>query len=322
MRSRRVVALLLLAALLLLVACVPRKPSPAAIAPAHTGTQGLVLNFLPNAPPAIIYARGDGSESGINVVVEIRNRGAYPPPLPGYPDSVAATLYLLGFDPKIFMVSPASTKISSGLEGRSAQNPEGGYVQVQFPAAGIRGTIPIWLPEGIDIYPINLQATACYEYSTMASLSVCVDPDPYNPLLEKPCVPAGAAVGGGQGAPVAISSVEQDSLQGAVIFRLRIANVGGGLVLRQGKAAACLDPLQVGFADQDIISIPSDGVTLGTIRGECRPMSELRLGPGGQAVLTCKFPLQIGPAYTTTLNVRLDYGYVSSIIKPLQIKKI
>src|SRR3989344_2655296 len=44
-----------------------------------TGTEGIVVNFVAGQPPAKIYAEPN-SANNLDVVLEIRNKGAYPEP--------------------------------------------------------------------------------------------------------------------------------------------------------------------------------------------------------------------------------------------------
>jgi len=270
---------------------------------AYTGTQGLVINFVPNNPPTTIYTTGM-EDTGNSIIVELRNKGTH---------TTGAYVYLTGFDPNI-LLNIVSQKSIQTIDGKSPVNLEGGYQQISF-----TDNLRVNLPEGTDVYPVNLQATACYDYKTIAALSVCVDPDPYGAIKQKACVPHGANVGGGQGAPVAITSVQQESLPGKVVFKMTIANVGGGQVLQRGISNRCTTGLK--YAEQDKIAILK--ATLSGSSGFCTPSvgQEIRL-TNNQAQFSCTFNLQGKLAYTTTLEIELEYGYMQSVLLPIQIKKI
>ncbi|MEM4337018.1 MAG: hypothetical protein QXG86_03370 [Candidatus Woesearchaeota archaeon] len=271
---------------------------------AHTGTEGIVFNFLTNYPPNTIYTQGTG-DTGNSIVLEVKNKGAY---------TTAVTFYLSGFDPSIINIG-ATTQTIGTIEGKTTTNKEGGYTQVQFPPYG---TFSVNLPPGTDVYPATLQATACYDYQTKAVLPVCIDPDPYGIVKQKACTPKGAPTAGGQGAPVAITSVEQESLPGKVIFKIRVGNVGGGQVLEKGLSNICTSSL-LRYNQIDKIQY---NVKLGGAGGDCKPTTPLRL-VNNQATITCSFNVGTSKlAYTTTLDVELNYGYLSSVQKSIQIKKI
>ena len=296
--------LLVLCSVLVLVAsaCTYTTKKPETIGETHQGTQGIYFDFLPNYPPSIIYTSGD--DSGTNVVLEVKNLGSI--------DAGSVYFYLSGFDPNIFQVGNPLFVLGT-IEGKSTTNPEGGYSQVQFPNYG---TIRIRMPADIDVYPANLQATACYDYRTKASLPVCVDPDPYSAITQKSCIPHGASVTGGQGAPVSISSVEQESIKGKVIFKIRISNVGGGQVFEKGRYSQCT---QLSYDLFNKIYYPA--FKLGGAAGRCTPDSPVRL-VNNQALITCVFNVAGNLAYTTTLDVDLEYGYMTSKQRNIQIKKI
>lgn len=288
---------------ILLASCAPTEREPeTVVTETHRGTQGIFFNFLPNHPPAVIYTAGQ-QDTGHNIVLEVQNLGS---------ETTGVYFYLSGFDPNIIRVGNPVHVIGS-LEGKSPVNPEGGYTQIQFPTYG---TLDVSMPPDIDVYPATLQATACYDYSTKASLPVCVDPDPYSAVVQRACTPHGATVGGGQGAPVAITSVQQESLRGRAIFKIRISNVGGGQVMENGYSPMCTE---VTYDKFDKIHYAP--FKLGGAAGQCLPASPVRL-VNGQALITCVFNVPGNLAYTTTLDANLEYGYMNSKRKSIQIKKI
>lgn len=271
----------------------------------HKGTQGITFNFLQNYPPSTIYTTG--GESGNNIILEVKNLGSF---------TTGAWIYLSGFDPNIINVGPSSS-FTGPLMGRSTTNPEGGYMQMQFPPYG---SLRINAPKDIDIYPTTIQATACYDYETKASLPVCIDPNPFSPVGEKACTPHGSSVGGGQGAPVAITSVQQESLRGKTIFKIRIANSGTGQIIQSGYYSQCTDSQILTYDKFDKISILS--IKLAGAGGQCTPgNNEIRL-VNNQALITCVFNVPGNLPYTTTLDVNLRYGYMDSQRRSIQIKKI
>ncbi|MBW3023272.1 hypothetical protein KY308_04160 [Candidatus Woesearchaeota archaeon] len=277
---------------------------------AHSGTQGIEVNFLTNYPPSIIYSPGSG-DTGNSIVLEIKNKGAF---------TTGANFYLSGYDKNIVNIG-SDTQVLGTIEGKTPTNTEGGYTQMQFPSYG---TFSVNLPQGSDLYPFTLQATACYDYKTQASLPVCIDPDPYGLIKQKACTPHGAATGGGQGGPVAITSVVQESLPGKVVFKLKVGNMGGGQVIEKGRSNVCTtSTLRYDMLDKldYTIRLGGTGATSATGIG-CKPVSPIRL-VNGQGTINCEFNLGVSKlAYTTTLDVELNYGYMKSVQKAIQIKRI
>lgn len=272
----------------------------------HTGVKGVTLSFVQNAPPSTIYFQPSvSSQIPYQIVVNVKNEGAY-----SYP---SLQLYLLGFDPNIFTNLDTSANSISNLEGRSAQNPIGGITQFTKDIGSIN------LPSGTDTLSFNLLVAACYNYETDASLPVCIDPDPYGVVAAKACIPHGATAGGGQGAPIAITSVQQESLPNKAIFKITVSNSGGGQAYQYPPLTSCMN---LKYSEVDRINYES--ITIGTnIYSECSPQSPVML-TNGKATITCIFdiPSTQNQAFTSSLNIKLKYGYMNTIQKPVTVKRI
>lgn len=269
------------------------------------GSQGLTMRFAQNLPPLRLFS---GEELG--VVLELENRGTYTIGGPG--DRV----YLSGFDPSIIAgISPAGEQIPK-LEGRSQFISQGGFDTVAFRAQ------TRFLE---DRYPVRLLATACYEYSTVASANICVDPNPYAPAIrQKVCIPQNVPLGGGQGAPISVSLVEVDASPGKTRFKIRVQNVGAGEVFRAGgEMLNRCSPFGPGLAFDEVDYVElTDVIVSGTsIRSTCRPLdsSHIRL-TNNQGLVYCEFDRPRGEAaYVTPMTIVLRYGYRTSIFQNLEL---
>jgi len=300
---RRILALSLILAVFLF-GCAQNQGGQQQPETAYVGTQGIVFDFLTNYPPTVIYTSGSG-DTGNSIVLEVKNKGAY---------TTGAMFYLSGYDPSILQIIGNSYALGT-IEGKTTTNIEGGYTQVQFPFGS---TFSVSLPKGSDNYPVTLQATACYDYQTRANLPVCIDPDPYGVIKQKACTPHGAATGGGQGAPVSVTSVEQESSPGKVVFKMKIGNAGGGQVIEKGLSTVCTTS-NLKYSQMDKIQY---NVRLGGAGGDCKPANPFRL-INNAGTINCVFNLGVSKlAYTTTLDVEMNYGYIYSKQKAIQIKKI
>ena len=113
----------------------------------HTGTQGLVLRFLPQTPPNIAY----GGES-IDIQIEVSNKGAW---------TTNGILHLTGFDKSIIDTGSNSITINS-IPGKEEYFREGGKDVIAI------SDISISLPSGVDDYPTKMEAIACYPYKTIS----------------------------------------------------------------------------------------------------------------------------------------------------------
>ncbi|MEM4239947.1 MAG: hypothetical protein QXM31_01980 [Candidatus Woesearchaeota archaeon] len=280
------------------------KESAAFVENFRVGTQGLAMRFTPNMPPTRLF-----SGEQLSIVVELENRGTFPVGGPG------DRIYISGFDPNIISgISPVGEQIPL-LEGRTQFISQGGFDTVSFKA----NTRILQ-----DKYPVTLLATACYEYETVATGNVCIDPNPYAPAIrQRVCVPQNIALGGGQGAPIAVNAIEVDASPGKTRFKIRVSNVGGGEVFRSGGDTLnrCGPGGMLGFDEVDYVELEDVIVSGVSIRGSCRPLDQghIRL-TNKQGVIYCEFDRPPGDAaYVTPITVVLRYGYRDSIIQYLEI---
>ncbi|MBW2987870.1 hypothetical protein DRJ48_00675 [Candidatus Woesearchaeota archaeon] len=303
--------LMLALALLLIFGCGPSQQGDTALTRDYrTGTQALVLNFLPNAPPSEVF---DTDEFVIGI--EVRNKGAH--------TVTDGTIYLSGFDPRVFGGGLSGQGFSNNqirldeLPGKSFYNPDGGYA-----VYSITGRIT---PLQVNTYTPTILATACYTYSTEASADICIDPDPYSTQIkEKACTPSDITLSGGQGGPIEITQIEVDPTKNDVRLTFHIRNSGGGLVFDPGQLAECSPYSQRGITLEAKNTVRVDYVKVGIdrdISSECQPRGELKL-VDGSAVLMCKYtyPTQQG-AYKTPVTIKLSYGYRSSTSRTVKIIK-
>ena len=281
------------------------------------GTQGIVMNFMEDMPPAKMY-----DNMPIDLVVEIRNKGAYPQPNPitGWAINVInpnakgiGTLYLSGFDDKIVTGMPKQMKIPE-LEGKTSYNLEGGFDTVLF-----HGNIVDLSSRKIDTnYNAEFLVISCYNYETIAYQTVCIDPDPYSIKQKtKVCtVPPSYSLSGGQGAPVAVTKIEETTLANKIQFIIYIKNVGSGKVIDKNRLNIdCPYSLSSENLDKVYVSGRVSGYSL-----SCKPRNPITLTKGERIVVcTIPKPTMSKSAYTTPLQIKLEYGYSSSIQRSVEI---
>lgn len=275
------------------------------------GTQGVVINFMPNYPRPTMY-----DNEPFDVLIEVRNKGAHTVGTGG--DAV----YLSGFDTGIISdISTFGEPLPGNFEGITEFNSDGGYDTVQF-----QGNIVPLSIKNLDRYQATVLATACYGYKTIGSENVCIDPNPFSATNERKVCTPGAVSFGSQGAPIAITSVEVEPTPRTTRFKIHISNAGGGTVFKPGadKLAKCnpyhtqgLEYNEVGYVQLANVEVAGK-----TITPSCKPVSdsgEVRLN-NGQATIFCELGgLGTGPAYTSPLTVELQYGYRSTISRSIEI---
>jgi len=275
----------------------------------RTGTDGLVVSFEPNHPPAKVYVRA-GELNEIGIGVNLKNLGAA--------DIVGGAVVLSGYDPGILAIPSTRTfNAMDGLAGRSAFNPQGGFNTFDYNGA-------VNLAAMGDSYKPNILATACYDYSTFSEMSVCIDPDPY---LTKPkaCTPSNIA-SSGQGGPIGVSSVSVEPTKGRTIFQIHFKNFGKGTVFSSAYGSARCLPNGGGIDERqemDIIIVRKVKVGSQDITASCKGMGwgSVRLN-NGENFVYCTYDSQGTDSYQTVLSVEMGYSYRTTASRSLEIVKL
>lgn len=264
----------------------------------HTGTQALVMNFIEKSPPDRVY-----ENQPLDIMLEYKNRGAF--------DISIGRIYLSGFDDTY--IDPRPDYLPNlEVDGKSIFNPKGEITQtVTFTDNSIQ------LPQGVDKITQIIKATACYEYRTEASAEVCINPyTTTQALRENICQVRSVSLSGGQGAPVAVTDIEEEIYRNKLQFRIYFENVGGGTVIRPGAINNCHTSLQREDANKlEVRKVSFSGKTM-----RCEPANPINLDDRGKGFIFCYYEGNLGSdAYNTLLHIELDYGYRNSIQKSVEI---
>ena len=323
------------------------------------GPEGLVMEFVPNYPQdkfIVSKPKTAGEGEPISILVEVRNKGTYPPQEdtdPGDGDEPVifgfGKIHLSGFDTSIIQMKDdegneklsqiiTENKIGGSflyLPAASSVNPLGGIDTAEF-----NGFIKA--DKIFDSYNPTILVTACYPYFTKSTPTVCIDPEPFDTRQEKVCN-IGSQTVPNQGAPVAVTRIDQEAAAGKIQFKITIKNVGNGDVIWDKEGLSKIDDLlsrcdpneggrldrkdfdrvqlkKVKIGDEDLLNI-----------GKCSPFADditytthlIRLFDGeGFIICTYDVPDTVQSAYTTPIDIELRYAYRSTILKPIQIKKL
>ena len=258
----------------------------------YIGTSALEMNFVQDATPSTVYA-----SNGLILLVEMKNKGA---------SDLNGKVYLSGYDTNIINMDNKESSIS--LMGKSKFNLEGDYSTLTFSSTSIA------LPDGTDSYNPTFVLTGCYDYSTIASPIVCIDPKPQQITQNKACTPQSVGLGGGQGGPVSVTSVNVDALPDKSRFKITVQNVGSGEVVETAHCPYSLNYLDLNTVDYQVSLSNKPGT-------ECQPKSPIRL-INGQATIYCMFDVDGQDAYKAPLQIKLDYGYMNSIQKDIDVRSL
>lgn len=311
--------------LIILIGCSGNKSTTKSPDQIRVGTDGVVASFVPNNPPAIVHVETN-VDNKIKVVLQLNNKGAYPQPDEGTaPDG---TIYLSGFDRNILKFDPENIDLNQhALDGKSTINPNGGIDFVTFDGTVLIGNL------NVDTYEPTLMATTCYAYSSEAGPQVCIDPDPYSTVTQKKVCEVSSTTLSNQGAPVAVTQIDEEALATKTQFRITIKNVGNGDVILGGSQNKC-DPYgDRRFGREDIDKVRVQSVTIGSRALDCGPFAgqavrnragDLRL-VNKEGSIVCELPRSeygaTNTAYTTPLRIRLTYYYKVTTERKVSIKK-
>jgi len=226
------------------------------------------------------------------------------------------------------------------LSSASPINPLGGFDSADFDGEIVIDKITV------DKYQPTILATICYPYKTVSSPTVCIDPAPFDDRQEKVCR-IGSTTVPSQGAPVAVTKIDQEASTNKIQFKINIKNVGNGDVIKSGvgvKDINTLDkcnPLGGGLLDRkDFDRVTLEKVEIGplnlmdkdttTQKSKCSPFADgsdniIRLF-NGEGFVICTLDIDelggVQSAYTTPLNIKLNYSYRSTISKQIEISKL
>jgi len=281
--------ILLMVLVLFLTSCVDNNSS-GTTSSWRTGTEGIVMSFLPDNPPSEILSRGN-----VNVVLKYSNKGAF---------ETQPMFYLRGYDPNIL---PFKNQDKSGekIEGKSEFNSFGSQDYFAEWQTGINmGSFG-----NVDSFDQSLSITACYYYETVASPTICIDPGRYDYSSASQCDFDIRGLGSSQGGPIAITSVKQKSTDTELFLEIDFANKGKG----NPYITSSKNCLNLRYDEIDVINLVE--VRLGSQPfTECKP-TKLRL-VNGKATAVCNMPLRKTDLfYTSPLDIRVSYNYRESTSK-------
>jgi hypothetical protein len=276
----------------------------------RTGSKGLVLDF-----PVDTIVKVYENDPEVRMMVEVRNEGAFPQ----YEQigQLNGRIWIGGFPTDIIDLRPDYDLLDEeALEGKSSYNPDGGYGSVVI--AG-----PVFeLPQGTAYYKTKAIVTTTYKYETVGSTEVCVDPFPRGTAVrEKVCDidDYNSISMGTQGAPIAITRIEEDTTHRNLLFKIYVENVGDGLVIEENDVSR--NPNK-GYDWDKLNKIRIADVTIGNrMMTECRPdIGNYLTLTEGEGYIFCKLGTAgIESVYTAPLNIKLRYAYANSISKDLEI---
>lgn len=279
------------------------------------GREGIEISFMKDAVPNKVY-----TNSKPNFMIEVRNSGTYS----HENEATDGKIVLYGYDKSkiVFQKYPEDSKQSIDIPkliGKSKFLPEGGYEIVSFPVERIDNVL------SRTKYEPTFIATACYHYKTLATPTVCLIPE--TTLTERSnnvCRPKTQTFDS-QSAPIAITKIEQEVLGKKTDFILTIENVGSGKVFESKEGILDKCPLALNQDNMNKVNVDLRIRVNGLEKkAEC--------GSGNNVILIneigtahCSFTFdetEVSSSFTTQLVASLDYNYMTSIKKGVEIISI
>lgn len=269
----------------------------------RTGKEGLTIEFPVDLPEQMYE-----NDKDIKFIVEVKNEGAFPQ---ADEDGFEGKLWVGGYDPDILPITPESEDLDeTELSGKSHYNEQGGSTAVDFTA----GVEP--LPEGVSYFPQTILFTVTYAYKTIASPIVCIDPEPRSTTIRDKVCSVRDITLSSQGAPIAVTKIEEDIASDRILFKIYLENVGDGLVIPDEKVGN--DPNE-GYEWGELNKVEID-VKVGKDSIDCRPKDKKIELIEGKGYIFCSMSKPGDKkVYTTPLNIELTYGYSSSVSKSIEI---
>ena len=286
------------------------------------GTEGIVLSFLSTYSKDIIVG-GDQKED-LFFTLKAENRGAYPSQDDGNAEGL---IWLSGYDPAVITFESPSpdASVSLGelqLRGKTPYSQVGDSSIIDF-----KGTINVDklnFPDGK--YAPTILGNLCYRYKTVAQPQVCIEKDPLSFTVKKACT-AGDVSLSSQGAPIAVTKVEQLSTATKAQFKLTFRNVGRGIVVNPDKS--CTKDAMASIQRYDLDWVRIERMSIAGKKLACGgtgSSNAVRL-VDGTGYVTCSIALPdiyqgTAPAFATPLDIEVSYLYKDTIQQSIRIAKI
>ena len=284
--------------------------------PSIQGKDGLVMQFFDDAPPERVVVDFGDDQNRVNVGVLIENRGAF-----NLNCEYGCGYFFIDGGKYIEPVDPGSRMLKDSLDSAAAEtiirarvsSGSGGRVAVEMEAT---------LHDPGDATSSTVFANVCYPYRTFLSVPVCIETAHYA-VENRVCNPE-PIVFSSQGAPVAITRIQQDSVVKAnmIMPRLKIfiRNVGGGFVIKEDAlSTACGE----GESEDIIGKVKVDEATISGMDLDCTGKDVSLRGPNSFIQCTLKeggFERNTDNNLVSPLKIALSYGYHTVESKTVRIE--
>jgi hypothetical protein len=288
--------------------------------PLYEGKTGIVASF-PETNKLQFY-EGDS----FSVAIRVENDGATDVTAqnPGWISVL--------FDPASFHLLFAKTSLKNqpttpghyafALEGRNVNAPVGAidFFDFTFSANNLQGNR--------DDAQSTLTFEVCYPYNTTFIQNICVDRDVFEQTATDVCI-ASAVTGTSQGAPIAVTRVEQSFLRDGtkVIprFKVTIQNLQNGYTLWNEKESSESVCGQSGFNSNEFGRVKVTALMANQpLKCGTESVPDVARFDHNTAEIICRLDsgVEAGASYETPLIVKLQYFYISTLTAHVEVENV
>ncbi|RMD58376.1 hypothetical protein D6825_01050 [Candidatus Woesearchaeota archaeon] len=298
MALSRKCAVILLTLALIFTACIQEQTTPKT--EVEGGVRALEISLKPVSRDIIMCQQTD-------VLTTLHNAGTA---------NIERGEYNIITEPQVLKpITPQKGEIS--LEGRTKYSP----------GETLKMTISLknnGLAEQLQNYQTPLIFQACYPYQTKANIPVCIDPDIADTIPNKPCRAEPIDLRGGQGAPVAITQVDQVMIptnEGIrPTFLIHVQNQGGGRIVDLAALEFACGSARASTRLKPLVKINAN---LAGKELECAP-ENAEIGPD-TTIISCTskttYPKGAG-TISSILTANIEYGYINTKTLTFNIKRL
>lgn len=278
------------------------------------GTKGADAEFLNNAPPEKML-----DQTPFSLAIQLENKGASDIDDGIIVVSTEADYIFINQWMRAYGYVPIDdNRVQFDLQGRTETNPKGDRIIIT--ARAETGE----LEKQTETHTTTILASVCYPYKSILSDTVCIDTDIYELRSIAKVCSVKSKTYSSQGGPIAVTRIDPLMLQAEAEeriipqFRIRVNNVGKGSVFSSEKVIDACSSFPLREEDINVVKVSAalDGKTL-----KCEP-EKLKLR-GQEDTVRCSLTSELGKEYgnyLAPLVVELEYGYMETISKEIEIR--
>ncbi|MBN1644509.1 hypothetical protein JW851_00515 [Candidatus Woesearchaeota archaeon] len=267
----------------------------------HEGTTAIEMEYINGMPPSEVF-----ENQLFEIGLELHNSGA---------TDILNGIYNIALNEQYITMQDEKMN-RFNIKGKSMYEPLGGKQIIQLKARTGQ------LGELIKKQSTTIIANACYEYATYATIITCMDTNQLKKET-KVCTIQMQTPSGGQGGPVGVTSVETKILphenENLVkpTYIIEIQNLGKGQIIDPGLVYDACTGRSIGKENYDIVQV---NAMLSNDVLNCEPAKLKQKENKIVCELTQGLSKSAGN-YQTPLILELNYGYIQTLPKTIQINK-